>query len=124
MQLANKCVFLSQCSYPVTAMFRRRLRWVGRIDAGLRKRTAKLVGTRPSFSKRLGSYLIEIFMQASWSGVDVFYDDLDTLHVGRAFGRTCARSKFNKCLYRASTISLRKKVIVRTGNIITTPNYF
>ena len=51
-QLANKSVFLSQCSYPVTAIFRRRLRWVGRIDAGLRKRTAKLVGTRPSLSKR------------------------------------------------------------------------
>jgi hypothetical protein len=54
-QLANKGEFLSQCSYPLSAMFRRRLRWVGRIDAGLRKRTAKLVGTRPSFSKRLGS---------------------------------------------------------------------
>jgi len=54
-QLANKMVFLSQCSYPVTAMFRRRLRWVGRIDAGLREKTAKLVGTRPSLSKRLGS---------------------------------------------------------------------
>src|SRR5450756_30306 len=103
-------------------MFRRRLRWVGRIDAGLRKRTAKLVGTRPSFSKRLGGYLIEIFMQASWSGVDVFYDDLDNLHVGRAFGRTCARSEFNKWFDRVSTIALRKMVIVGTGNIITTPD--
>ena len=47
--------FLASVQYPVTAIFRRRLRWVGRIDAGLRKRTAKLVGTRPSLSKRLGS---------------------------------------------------------------------
>ena len=64
-------------------------------------------------------------MHASRSGIDVLYDYLDTLHVGRAFGRACARSKFNKCLYRASTISLQKNVvIVRTSNIITTPNYF
>jgi integrase len=54
-QLANKCVFVIECSALVTAMFRRRLRWVGRIDAGLREKTAKLVGTRPSLSKRLGS---------------------------------------------------------------------
>src|ERR1039458_6670531 len=36
--------FLASVQYPVTAILRRRLRWVGRIDAGLRKRTAKLVG--------------------------------------------------------------------------------
>jgi hypothetical protein len=42
------------------------------------KLDAKLVAARPSLSKRLGSQLIEIFMQTSRSGVDVFYDDLDT----------------------------------------------
>jgi hypothetical protein len=58
-------------------------------------------------SKRFGSYLIEAFMQASWSGVDVLQDDPDTLHRGRAFGRACACRKFNECLNRASTISLQ-----------------